>query len=148
MVPSGIAFELPTVLKHPSAHISLSFYPFLSHFSIHLFSKGELVQIIRREPSPPVFFSRLVLYFGTSKRFCLNPACLHSLSVFLLPCLCDGLAKLHGFILVFLCAKCDPPKCWGSRRGKFSLTSYPGKTKTLQFRNGHQRPNVQSEWAA
>lgn len=53
IVPSGIAFLLPTVVKHASAHLSLSFPPFLSHFSVHLFWNGKLVQIIRKEPSSP-----------------------------------------------------------------------------------------------
>lgn len=71
--PHWIAFQLSIVLKHPSAHISSSFFPFLSHFSIHLFSKGELVQIFRKEPSPPVLFSRLVLYFWYFRKVLLKP---------------------------------------------------------------------------
>lgn len=126
MVPIGIAFQLSIVLKHPSAHISSSFFPFLSHFSIHLFSKGELVQIFRKEPSPPVLFSRLVLYFWYFRKVFLKP-CLSPFSICIpsSPVYGMGLQNSMPLFLIFLCAKCDPPQCWGSRRGKFSLTSQP-----------------------
>lgn len=143
MVPSGIAFQLPTVLKHALGHLLCSFSSFLSHFSIPLFSKGELVQ---KEPSLPQssflgLYCTWLLQRGSAWTLLIS-------ILYLLPCLCGGLAQLCAFILVFLCAEYDPPKYWGSGKGKFSLTSQPGTTKSLQFQDGHQRLNVQFKRAA
>lgn len=111
MVPSGIAIQLPTVLKHASDQFSLSFFPFLSHFSIHLFSKGDLVHIIRREPSLPQscflgLCCTLILQRGSAWALLSSILCVPSSPV------CDGLAQLHAFILVFLC-KVWPTKVLG-----------------------------------